>query len=337
MSYLYVGSYGPQHDCHGPGVVTLGLDPVTGRASEPLDAVLTDSPGFLTVSPSGRTLYAVHLVDQGKVTALRRLPNGRLEPVGVMGTGGRGPCHVLAQRDRLIICNFHSGSVAMVPLAADESIGGTATVLDLNRPDRVAHPHGAWELPAEDGRDGRIVVSDLGLDTLMTYETGSGELTAPLTSDAPAGAGPRHVAYASSGHAFVSDELASTVSRYVFDRAKRGFRLTASVPSTLITGTNYPSDIRVSAGGSRVYVLNRGSDTISVFDSGGGGLRMLAEVASGGEWPLHCVLVAGRLYVANLHSDRISVHRLHERTGIPVGEDHHIEIGSPACLLPVAS
>jgi 6-phosphogluconolactonase len=333
LSYLYVGSYGPQHDGHGAGVVTFGLDPVSGRTSAQLCSLLTDSPGFLAVSPSGRTLYAAHLVDQGKVTALRRLPDGGLQPLGVMGTGGRGPCHVLAQRDRLIVCNFHSGSVAVVPLAVDESFAGTATVLDLNRSDRIAHPHGAWELP---GEDGQVVVTDLGLDTLTMYVSGGAGLTAPSTSAAPAGAGPRHVACTPSGDLFVSDELGSTVSRYVYDRTKRRFELTASLPTTSITGTNYPSDITVSADDSRVYVLNRGSDTISVFDSGGGTLRMLAEVASGGQWPLHCVLIAERLYVANLHSDRVSVHQLHERTGIPVGVAH-IEIGSPACLLPVVS
>jgi 6-phosphogluconolactonase len=332
MAYLHIGSYGPQHDCHGNGVVTVGLDPGTGSLSEPVHSVLTDSPGYLALSPSRRTVFAVHLVDDGKITALRHGPDGRLRVLGSVSTAGKLPCHVLIQRHQLVVCNFDSGSVAVVPLAADESIGGSAKVLELNGPQQASHPHGAWDLPFHAGQ---IVVSDLGLDTLTVFETSPSGLTKPSISAAPAGAGPRHIVQTASGDVFVSDELASGVSRYRYDQAMRQFRLVASEPSTRIAGANYPSDITASADACRVYVLNRGSDTISVFDSSSGGLRMLAEVEAGGQWPLHCLLLAGRLYVAALRSDRVIVHRLDERTGIPAGEMHHIDLASPACLLQV--
>lgn len=333
MADLYVGSYGPQHNCHGQGVVTMRLDPATGWISEPQGAVLADSPGYLALSHSGRTVYAAHLIDDGRISALARSPQGRLRLLGSVATAGNWPCHVLARRHQLVVSNFQSGSLAVVRLAADESMCGPAEVTELadaTTARRAAHPHGAWELPFAAGQ---IVISDLGLDALTVFDIGDSGLTAPGVSAAPAGAGPRHIALAASGDAFVSDELGSSVSRYRYDHAQRRFRLVASAPSTELSGTNYPSGIVVAPDASRAYVLNRGSESISIFDISAGQLQMLAEVGAGGKWPLHCLLLQGWLYVAAMNSDQIIVHALDARTGIPSREERRVDVLSPTCLL----
>src|SRR5262249_8148127 len=115
-------------------------------------------------------------------------------------------------------------------------------------------------------------VADLGLDKVLVYrfDQAKGTLTPndpPAAAVAP-GAGPRHFAFHPTGrHAYVINELNSTVTAFSYDAAKGVLTEVQSV-TTLpegFKGTNYPAEVVVHPTGKFVYGSNRGHDSIAVF------------------------------------------------------------------------
>src|SRR5207245_7465729 len=100
------------------------------------------------------------------------------------------------------------------------------------------------------------------------------------------GAGPRHIAFHPTlPLVFVANELDSTVATLRFDPERRTLS-PVDTRSTLPagwTGTNYPADIHVAPNGRRLYVSNRGHNSIAVFsvaESTGSGALALEQVVS---------------------------------------------------------
>jgi 6-phosphogluconolactonase len=111
-----------------------------------------------------------------------------------------------------------------------------------------------------------------------------------------------------------------------------------TIPTTIVapTGRNYPSELRLSPDGRRLYVANRGNDSITAFEIGDSGrLTPRAEEPTGGAWPRHFAVVAGRLLVANQNSDTITELVLDD-DGIPRMPKLVAEIGGPSCVLPLS-
>ena len=97
-----------------------------------------------------------------------------------------------------------------------------------------------------------------------------GRLTpAPVAvSLAPAGTGPRHLAFRPRGGVLSVDELSSTLSWYDFDPDSGALTWCGSVPTTDEVGgsPNYPSEVVLGPDGRFGYVANRGRNTIAAFD-----------------------------------------------------------------------
>src|SRR5690606_7709505 len=130
------------------------------------------------------------------------------------------------------------------------------------------------------------------------------------------GAGPRHAAFDPTGtRLYVSNELDNTVAAYAYDPAQGTLQLRQAL-STLPAGApqNIVAHVQFSAetapGGPRVYVSNRGHDSLAVFAvREGGTLERLAVPACGGRTPRHFSLSpSGRwMVVANQDSDTVTV------------------------------
>lgn len=330
LGFIFVGSYGPQHEGHGDGVVTIGFDAASGTLTGPLHAALTDSPSYLVSGADGRTLYAIHECDAGRVTALRADPDGSLATLGTVATGGHHPCHVLARAADLIVCDYRDGVVTRVPIAVDGGLSGARVVLDLAR--RGTEPHLHCAVPVA-GRD-RVAITCLGLDELLTCEIPAGNQAARViaSSPAPPGAGPRTLAYARCGAAFVANELDSTVSRYHYDPGTGHFAHVRAVPSTSSGAVNYPAHLTLSADERFAYVSNRGADTIATLAIDDGRLDLIAETPAHA-WPQHFELAGNWLITAGQHGDRVTVQEIDPRSGIPRPAAGEVEVGSPSCVL----
>ena len=283
----------------GVTILDAGLRP-TG-AVLPVDELL-----YLVVDPSGQWVFGVSGVHQGRAHVWR-IDGDRLVPTGdPVSTGGTEPCHLVIDRTgrHLIVTNYGSGSISLLPITEDGNLG-PATVLLRTAPagpqaDRQdgPHPHQAVLGPGNE-----VLVTDLGADEVISHLLVGGTLTDPIVSATPPGSGPRHLVRLPGDRIAVTGELDSTL--LLGRRDGRRIVDWQSAPATgrAVEQRNYPSDLVASADGTRLYLANRGADTVAVF--GADGTRL--DEVDGGTWPRQMVREGGRLLIAATNADRIDV------------------------------
>ena len=342
---LYVGTY--TDHTQSAGIYLLRMDPRSGQLESVGSTDAGANPSFLALHPNGRVLYAVNEVDHGAVRAFAIAgESGALTKLDEAASEGAAPCFVSVDKGGrvVLVANYDSGSVALLPLETDGSLAratsvvkhaGTGPVADRQGQPHahciVADPSNRFALAADLGAD-RVFVYRLDLDgnSLRHVEGGDARMRA--------GAGPRHLAFHPTlPCVFVANELDSTVATLRFD-AERGALTVGETRSTLPagwTGTNFPADIHVDPSGRTVYVSNRGHNSIAVFSvAESGTLSLVQVVATDGNWPRNFSLdPTGRwLLVANQRSNSIVVFGRDEKTGQLTPTSQRIAVPSPVCL-----
>lgn len=318
---LLAGSYA---SAGAPGIYVFRLDGATG-ALEPLAAFGgVTSPSFLALHPDGATLYAVSETSAGDgapggVAALRfvRDPLG-LEPLGAQRSGGDWPCHLCLTPGAplLLVANYGSGTVGALPILPG---GALAPLSDLARhegrsvhPERQQGPHAHATLVSPDGRF--AIAADLGIDALVVYRLGAeaGKLVPHGQAATRPGAGPRHMVFHPRGDLlYVANELDNTVSVFAYDAAAGELRERQHL-TTLPPGAPHSqvADIHLDEGARRLYVSNRGHNSLAVYAVGAEGeLEPMAIAPCGGDWPRNFALVPGERFVvvANQNSGDLAV------------------------------
>ncbi|MGF1425364.1 lactonase family protein [Kitasatospora sp. LaBMicrA B282] len=327
-----VGSYTAVSGGRGPGITLFALDPATGRL-DPRGSHALDSPSYLLWHPELPVLYAVGETEYGTVTALRLCADGTLQPLGTLPTGGADPCHLALTADgrHLLCANYSGGSLAVFALAEDGTLAGrTALVEHAGRgtdPDRQQGPHVHMAVPGP-GAD-QFGAVDLGTDEIREYTLSGGVPRLRRTVRLPAGCGPRQLLRGEEAD-YVVGELDARV--HVLPGRASGAEQPLplrSAPTSARPGTNYPAHLRFSADRRFLYVSNRGVDTVTVLRTAD--LGPVGEFDCGGAWPRHFELIGDRLYVANQHSDTVSVLAADRVTGV-LAQVGSVAVGSPACV-----
>ena len=90
-------------------------------------------------------------------------------------------------------------------------------------------------------------------------------------------------------HAYVLNELVSSIDAYAYDPA-RGFFIWRQTISTLprgFTGLNLTAEIQLTADGRYLYNTNRGHNSVAMFEIDGesGKLALLGWESSARVWP----------------------------------------------------
>lgn len=330
------------------GIYTSTLNLKTGALSTPKLAVETKSPTFLAICPSGTKVFSVAEVDKaGAVSSFKVKPDGTLELINSQPSGGKGPCHVALTNEgkTLLVANYGSGSIASYQVAPDGELKPPATVIQHEGksvdPKRQSGPHAHSVIPTADGR--YVFAADLGLDKVLSYkiEPGSSKLTPndpPSVSVAPS-AGPRHFAiHPGQKHAFVINEMASTVTVFDFN-ADAGTLTPGQTISTLppdFKGGNSTSEILVHPSGKFVYGANRGHDTIVAFsfDAASGKLTPVGHAPSGGNIPRNFGIdpTGQYLLTANQKSGTVGVLRIDQTTGMLTAVGEPIPLPAAMCV-----
>ena len=321
QSLVIVGSYAEEGQ---PGIHLFWFDARTGALTAAGTYAEMTNPSFLVAHPNGRWLYAVSETSQdgggsaGSVWALRleRDPVG-IQTINQQPSAGDSPCH--AQIDQtgswLLISNYSSGSIAVLPIRSDGSLGNmTAAVQHAGRsehPQRQTGPHAHSAIFAPDNR--YAIIADLGMDELVVYafDSATGTLRPHASTATNPSAGPRHMAFHPHGdRLYVTNELAGSITVYNYD-ASSGALDERQTIDTLPSheAENLVAHIHLSASGRRAYVSNRGPNTIAVFDTvADGQVARVAVQPCGGDWPRHFTEAADRyLLVANQYSGDVSV------------------------------
>jgi 6-phosphogluconolactonase len=322
QALLVVGSYASADQ---PGIYAFRFDHATGGLTAYGSFAGMVNPSFLAVHPNGRWLYAVSETSQqqdgapGAVWALRfdRDP-WAAAPINHQPSGGDWPCHLqLDSAGRwLLVSNYGSGSVAVLPILADGALGEMTDHVQHHgssaHPQRQEGPHAHSATLAPDDRF--VIVADLGIDQLLVYafDSSTGKLGAHTHIDTQPGAGPRHVTFHPDGRRlYLANELDSTVTVYDYDAANGALHERQTIDSVPPGGPeNAVADIHIAPSGERLYVSNRGNDSLAVFDVDAEGLlTRIALPSCGGASPRNFALAPGGRFVlvANQHSDEVSV------------------------------
>lgn len=348
--FAYVGSRTTrERNARGNGINVYRMDGATGEWTHVQLVDNLVNPSFLAFDHTRRYLYTVH-GDQSEVSAFRiEAGSGELTFLNRQATGGKNPVHLAFDPSNrfLVVPNYGSGTLALLPRNADGSLGALADLVELPGkpgPHRVEQPHARPHFSPFDPQGRFIVVPDKGLDKVFSYrlDAAAGKLLPAETPfvEARETSGPRHIAF--HPHlpmAYVVNELDSTVTAYHYDEVSGRLtprQILLALPASF-TGNSRASEIEVDTVGRFVYASNRGYDSIAVFsvDAASGLLSFVEAEPTQGRTPRFFALdPSGRfLYAANEDSDTIVTFHVDPHSGRLKPTGQVIETGSPVCIV----
>lgn len=349
---VYFGTYTGEKSL---GIYVAEFEPATGKLGEPRLAAKTRNPTFLAIDPKGRILYAVNEVGDfgggksGAVSAFRLEANtGNLELINTQPSGGSGPCHLAVARNGscVLVANYGSGSVAVLPLDSDGRLQQPSASIQHRgssiNPQRQEGPHAHFVIWSPD--DQLILACDLGLDQVLLYRLEPAQFSLrpnnpPFFALKP-GSGPRHVAFhPSTRFAYIINELSSTLTCCTWDPDKgvlKEIQTTSTLPAAY-RGVNSCAELQVHPSGKYLYASNRGHDSIAVFALGGdtGAAKLIQNVPTRGRTPRHFCLdpSAHWLVAENQDSDNVVVFQVDAESGQLTATAESRKIGAPVCAV----
>ena len=359
---VYVGTYtepirfgtGKILEGKGEGIYQYRMDPATGALEFDSNTTGVMNPSYLAIHPTQRFLYAVNELKMyedkptGTVSAFAAdAKSGRLEFLNRQLTHGTDPCHVVvdAKGRHVFVANFMSGSVCVLPVQRDGSLGEASDFIQhlgsSVDPVRQKGPH-AHSVTLD--RANRFAfVPDLGLDKLMVYTfdrtRGMLEPHAVAWIKVKPGAGPRHVALHPGGKfAFLINELDSTLAALSFNARKGVFRELQVVPTLPagFQGESTCADVQVAPSGRFVYASNRGHDSLVIYkiDRRTGKLAYVGHQSTQGRTPRQFEIdPTGRfLLVGNQDTDTIVPFRIDLKTGALAPTGQVLQVPTPVCV-----
>jgi len=347
--HAYVGSFTTaQRKARGDGIHVYRVDPATSVWTHVQHIGDLVNPSYLAVSPDQRFLYSVH-GDEDYATAFALDPaTGQAKLLNRAAAGGKNGVREAVDPSGkfLVMANYGSGSVALLPIAPDGSLKDQHQLVQLPGepgPHKVeqtsSHPHDIVFDPS-----GRFVlVPDKGLDRVFVFrfDAAAGRLTPTEQGSVKSrpGAGSRHLAFHPKlPIVWVLNELDSTIATYRFD-TESGTLTARQVMSTLpneFTGYSTTAEIAVSPDGRFVYGSNRGHDSVTVFAANTEGLlSVVGWQPTQGSTPRFIGLdPAGRfLYAANEQGDTVVAFRVDGNSGKLTPTGQVTKNGSPVTIV----
>ena len=351
---------------NGRGIHSYQVNRATGAMSPAGVYEVGTSPSCLVLNGAGTMMYSANETDrigddkQGTVSAFAiNRADGHLTLLNAVGSGGAGPTYVSIHPSGrfVLVANYFGGSVAVLPILADGRLG---TATDVKTDGGVLGPTRATNAPpgsfARSGHDrthahmieadpaGRFVLHvDLGLDRIFVWKfdekTGALSPNEPHAVRLPAGDGPRHFHFHPNGRWFYSiQEEASTIILFDYDAASGRLspRQTISTLPAGFAGSNFCSEILVSADGRFVYAGNRLHDSIGIFAVGpNGDLTFMGEEWTRGSYPRSFSFdPTGRfLYCCNQRGDNIAVFHVDRQAGGLKFTGHYTPVGNPSIIV----
>jgi 6-phosphogluconolactonase len=340
------------------GLYVYRFDTKTGEATR-VSVAQTVNPSYLVVTPDRRFVYAVNelpgdngpATQRGGISAFRfDAASGQLTFLNKVSSDGNDPCYLKLSPDGkyLLTANYSvaadpGGSFAVFPLQADGQVG--ASVLTVHhegggpvkgRQDN-SHVHSTVFSP-----DGHyLFAQDLGADKLYSYRytpDGSRGLFGPTEwryTQEKAGTGPRHLVFGADGkHAYLTSELAGTVSTFNYDDGRLTQVQTIPLAGPGFKGAVGAAAIHLSPDGRFLYATNRGdANDIVIFsvDPANGHLKKIGRQSSLGKSPREFAIdpTGNWLIVGNQNSDTVVVFRRDPQTGLLEANPKQFELGSP--------
>ncbi len=348
QSYLITGTY---TSGKSEGIYVYQFNSNDGSAKA-VSSVKISNPSFVAVSPNEKFVYSVEEDaakngKEGEITAFSfNKETGKLSLLNRQPSAGDHPCYVSTDKTGRWVAagNYTSGSLSILPVQADGSLGVATTVVKhegsgFNKARQVS-PHVHCTFFSPDNLF--LFVPDLGIDKVMIYafDETTGKLTAakqPFAELVP-GSGPRHISFhPSNKYAYLMQELSGTVTTFKYKKGKlKSRQIISSMPAgdTSFAGS---ADIHVSPDGKFLYASNRAeSNTIAIFsiNQKNGKLSLISHQSTLGKTPRNFNFdpTGNFLLVANQNSDAIVIFKIDKQTGLLTDTNNRIDVGKPVCL-----
>src|SRR4051794_6549821 len=351
---------------NGRGIPLFRVDRATGAMTPAGLHEMGTSPSCLALNADGTRLYSANETDrvgddkEGTVSAIAiDRADGRLTPLNTVRSGGAGPTYVSVHPSGrfLLVANYFGGSVAGLPARPAGRLGDATDVkTDAGEigPTRAKNaPPGSFAISGHDRTHahmiqadaaGRFVLhADLGLDRIFVwrFDDRKGVLTPnePHAVSLPPGDGPRHFHFHPNNRWLYSiQEEGSTVARFDYDAAtgRLAPRQTVSTLPPGFAGSNFCSEILVSADGRFVYAGNRLHDSIGIFSVGpDGALKYAGEEWTRGNYPRSFAFdpTGAFLYCCNQRGDNVTTFRVDRKAGALGFTGHYTPVGNPSCIV----
>jgi 6-phosphogluconolactonase len=346
--YLFAGTY---TSGKSKGIYVYKFNAKNGEVAQVSNTDSSANPSFLTIAPDGKHLYAVNEVDRnntGFVSAYGFDPaTGKLHFLNRQISGSANPCHISITNDGkwLAVANYSGGSLAMLPVLADGSIGAIAQHIVHHgksvNPDRqeMAHVHSVFFSPDQQF----LFTPDLGMDQVSIYQF-NGKNKMPLKPvpipfiATNAGAGPRHIDFSPDGKfLYLIEEMGGSVDVFTYQKGTTRFIQRIATHKADYRGLPGSADIHLSPDGKFLYASNRGDENnLAIFsvNTVSGKLTAIGYQSAKGIQPRNFVIdpTGNYLLVANQKTNNIVVFKRNKETGLLQATPQQIEVPSPVCL-----
>jgi 6-phosphogluconolactonase len=343
--FAYVGCYTtPDRDGRGNGINVYHVDEVSGGWTHLQHVGGLENPSLFTLTRDANHLYSVH----GGRTLISAFAidrnTGALSLLNQADCAGNNPVDsALDPTERfLVIANYGSGAVAVMPVGEDGRLQPVSQVVRLEgtpgpnaKEQASSHPHAVIF-----DRTGQfVVVPDKGFDRTFIFRFEGGRLkpTDQRFAGSAPGAAPRHASFHTTLPVlYVNNELDSAVTVFDWTTGRATERQVISTLAAGHAGPNTTAEIAVSPCGRYLYVSNRGLDSIVQFviSPDSGLLTYAGNFPTGGAKPRFFTLGprGKHLYAANQDSDVITAFHIDHAAGSLIPTGMRISVGSPSAI-----
>lgn len=352
MCKILVGTY--TTGTNSQGIYEITLDQVNGGLSGLRLAASAADPSYLAISNNGCNLYSTSenagymSTGQGGVMGFVCNENVWKKDFESL-SGGSLPCHVAINKGEnlLAVSNYQNGMIRLFSLSEKGVIKKIYRDLPgrgkgLN-PDRQECSHAHQCTFINDIRNPgcssaeELWCCDLGTDRIRRYlpEGENKEIQELKPILFPAGSGPRHlVINQKAERAYLVTELSNEI--YILHKEDNEWLIESRhlcLPSGTANMECYAAAIRLDDSGRKLFVSNRGHDSVSVFSLSDDGSVVSREstVKCGGLWPRDILPIGGFLLCACQNSNEVTCLRSEADGSYKVCS--RISVPSPACLI----
>ncbi len=351
---------------NGRGIHLFQVERSTGAMTPAGVYEMGTSPSCLTLNSSGTRLYSGNETDhsgegkEGTISAFAiNRADGKLELLNTVRSGGAGPTYLSIHPSGrfMLVANYFGGSIAVLPVLPDGRVGAPTDIkkdAGTIGPVRATNaPPGSFAISGHDRTHAHMIQSDpagrfvlhadLGLDKIFIWRFDAGKgLLVPGETPAvslPPGDGPRHFAFHPNGRWFYSiQEEGSNIVLFDYDAAvgRLTSRQTISTLPSGFAGSNFCSEILVSADGRFVYAGNRLHDSIGILSIGpNGALTFVGEEWTRGNYPrsFNFDPTGQWLYCCNQRGDNIAIFKVNRKTGSLSFTGKYTPVGNPSIIV----
>lgn len=275
--------------CENGGIYHCSFDEKNGI--KVIDKIPLDRPMYTVIN--GNRLYVLlraafkNSTDSGLISFDINKDGKLINKIDVISTKGEVACHLCVEDEDIYAVNYLSGSVILFP---ENVIVHNGKSINEARQEK-AHTHYVTVTPDKK----YVLVTDLGMDKIITYTR---QLEYVCETQIKPGNGPRHLVFSPDGKfVFCANELSSTVTMYKYNDGKLSLTDEKSALPDNYKGESYCAAIRFSNG--KIYVSNRGDDSICEFEYTDKGLNRTRIFPCFGSYPRDFDIIGNVLISTN--------------------------------------